>query len=362
MPRRPSLTTSPAANKLNIYLIKKAYTTFDTIIKDPIRQNKIPLSQRAVFYYNASHPGQPDWLANFFLNNPRIPANQFIVSGTSVVLVCKVSITRSHRFFAICFGGGHHHIEENAIEERFGLVTTLNMVPEDELRSIDKRVVASNPKLSREQLSKVGSATDFGIDIEHDLLHGVTGKPRIDTFGKTVTGKDGFSCSARADMNNIDSLLQQVYHHYKQQNYKTSFPWIDQLKEVKDASILRTLNDKLIELINADPEKVSLAVPDIIEWSEVVGFKYSYRKRDEPHDDLSINDFLPTLISRAPYLSTISTMALSLVGWETTKTGNISGTYFIASMPRSEFAESIIFLATANGTTLIPILLNPCTS
>lgn len=291
MPRRPS-TASPAANKLNIYLIKKGRTSFDSIVKEAIRQNKITLSPRAVFYYNASHPGQPDWIASFFLNNQRIPASQFIVSGTSAVLVCKITITSSYRYFAICFGGGHHHIEENAIEDRFGLITTLNIVSPNQLRSIDKRVVASNPKLSREQLAKVGTATDFGIDIEHDLLHGVTGRPNIDTFGKTVTGKDGFSCSARANIDNIDSLLQDLYRHYKKQDYKTSFPWIDQLKEVKDTAMLQTLNDKLIDLIKTTPDEVSLAVPDIIEWSEVVGFKYSYRKRDEANDELSIQDFL----------------------------------------------------------------------
>lgn len=281
----------PPTNKLTIYLIKGTYTTFDSIAKQ-LPHPPVVLNPDAYLYYTTSVPGPPDWLEDFFGNNQNIPHDEFVVSSTSAVLIYRVQTGASHRFFAIPFGSGRHLISDHATEERFGLIITLNIVPSDKLRSIDKRVVASNPKLSREQLAKVGSATDFGIDIERDLLHGVTGKPTITTFGKTVSGKDGFLVSARVDMTNIVQLLQECYRYFKKRSYKTTFPWIDQLKEIKDPSIVQDLNDKLVDLINTSPNEVTMAVPEIIEWNAVAGFKYSGRKRDEPKADLDLNEFL----------------------------------------------------------------------
>lgn len=281
----------PPTNKLTIYLIKGTYTNFDSIVK-PLPHPPVVLNPEAYLYYTTSVPTPPDWLQDFFGNDQNIPQDQFVVSGTSAVLIYRVQIGATQRFFAIPFGSGRHLLNDHATEESFGLITTLNMVPADQLRSIDKRVVASNPKLSREQLAKVGSATDFGIDIERDLLHGVTGKPTITTFGKTVSGKDGFLVSARVDMTNIVPLLRECYRYFKKRSYKMTFPWVDQLKEIKDPSLLQDLNDKLVDLINTSPDEVTMAVPEIIEWNALAGFKYNSRKRDEPKGDLDINEFL----------------------------------------------------------------------
>ncbi|HSZ85833.1 MAG TPA: DUF6119 family protein [Puia sp.] len=283
----------PEINKLNIYLIKEQFEQIEDFVNPDLNHVNIP--NVGTLYYAASHSHSPEWIENFFINSNAIPQDVFLVSGASALLICKVQVRNGvHRFFAIPFGSGRFLLKENRTEDRFGLITAANLAEENSLRSIDKRVVGANAKLAREQLARLGSASDFGIDIEKDLLHGITVRTNAPGFGRTLTGKDSLSVSAAVDITNVHQFLKSCFLNSRKKRYQEFFPWIDFLKEIQESELMGELNLQLVTKIKNHPDQVWMAVPEIIEWNVIAGFKYSERKRDLIFDDLDTEKFLET--------------------------------------------------------------------
>jgi len=205
----------------------------------------------------------------------------------------KIDTGKANRLFAIPFGMGRHLIQELAIENRFGLITTLNVIEASAIRSVGKRTISSNPKISLEQISRASGTDDFQINIERDLIESIAGASTYQDFGKVISGKDALSVTAKADITNIGVFLKNVFDIYNKKDYTKEFKWIDQIQEVKDQQVILILNTQLINGLNKTADiDVWLAIPEIIDWADFNGFKYSVRKRDDLIEDLDIDDYL----------------------------------------------------------------------
>jgi len=286
-------------NKLSIYLIKKNHTKHEDILKEynpPLKE--ITLEGTGTFYYGDSYTFTPSWLKKFFGAGLGDNIQIYSASAKGLLLV-NIKKNEKERTFAVTFGYGWQFLRPGVYEERFGLKTALSLIDPDNLRKISKKNMVTVPKDTSEQLSKSGVAADFGIDIEQDLLRSITGKS-IDEkkYGKTVTGKDALSLSVKIDMSSIKDFLKLCYERYLSNDYKKNFEWIDQFTEIKDVELVDELNSKLIEnLKNNNLDKTWMAVPEIVDWEYVSGFKYSQRKAEELKDDIDIATFLSSLSS-----------------------------------------------------------------
>ena len=202
-----------------------------------------------IFYYGDSHSSEPSWVRKFFggsfdNSSENNKLNIFTASSKAVLLV---SVEK--RLFALAFGYGHTLLNPGVCEERFGLKVALNVIDSENVRSIDKQNMSVTPKFSKEQITKDGTFADFGIDIEQDLIQGITGKSKNESFGKTVTGKDSLSVSVKVDHMDIKSFLETCYEQYNSDDYKKNFGWIDQISAIKDPTIIEEFDSKLIERI-----------------------------------------------------------------------------------------------------------------
>src|SRR3984957_11587196 len=131
---------SDKTNRLNICLIKPAYTRFDRIVEADTESHEI--EDVGTFYLEASHPGPPDWLKNFF--GPTFRARLPLVSSSAKgVLLVRIRHKEANHIFALGFGFGRSLLKEDVIEERFGLKVVLNTVDPESLRSIDKTALGS---------------------------------------------------------------------------------------------------------------------------------------------------------------------------------------------------------------------------
>lgn len=281
-------------NKLNIYLIKSTFKDYDSITEignDP-EIKKVVLGEVGIFYYKPSLSHAPEWLVTFFNNHPSINPSIFFGSGTKAVLISKIINRNKKFFFAIPFGSGRFLLKDNCIEERFGLITSLNLLEAKSIRALDKRTLSTNPKNSREQIAKASEAVDFQIDFEKDLLQSITGKSLDKSFGNIVTGKEALRVSAKVDISNLSPFLHKCLNTYEKKDYQINFGWIDQISEIKIPELINKLNEKLLEKIRKKDETVWLAVPDLIDWEDFKGFKYSMKKKDPLHDDLEIEALL----------------------------------------------------------------------
>ncbi|AYL94249.1 TIGR04141 family sporadically distributed protein [Mucilaginibacter celer] len=283
------------SNKLKLYLIKDEYNEFDTVVKDP----SSPGLHRAVIpgvgtlYYKDSYAQTPAWIGDFFCNHEAINPSAFKVANTQAVLLVKLKAGKTDRIFGIPFGMGRHLMKELAVESRFGLITTLNVIEASAIRSVGKRTISSNPKISIEQISRASGTDDFQINIERDLIESIAGASAYQDFGKVISGKDALSVTAKADVRNIGDFLKKVFDIYNKKDYTKEFKWIDQIREVKDQQILSILNGLLISGLNGTTRVDAwLAIPEIIDWADFNGFKYSARKKDDLIEDLDIEDYL----------------------------------------------------------------------
>ena len=103
--------------------------------------------------------------------------NIFTASSKAVLLASV-----EDRLFVLAFGYGRALLNPGICEERFGLKVALNVVDSENVRSIDKQNMSVTPKFSKEQITKDGTFADFGIDIEQDLIQGITGKSKKREF------------------------------------------------------------------------------------------------------------------------------------------------------------------------------------
>lgn len=275
-------------NRLSIYLIKDECSTPNKIIEDFEHVKQEVLDSDTTLYYSNSGNYTPKWVETFFGSSTadRLKPNLFS-AYVSAVLVTKLIVAGKQKTFAVAFGlGGWHMLVAGCYEERFGLMCTLNLVSPNTLRSIEKSSLGLAPKQSQEQVSQEGEIGDFGIDIEQDLIRSVTGKCKDKDLGSTVTGKDSLHVSAKTDLSNVKSMLSKYYLAYESVDYKQDFGWVDYVAEVKDPVLVERLHGLLdAQLASGPSDKIWLAVPDVIEWSDVSGFYYQ-NNRGQVYGDL----------------------------------------------------------------------------
>ena len=212
-----------------------------------------------------------------------------------IVLIKINTSSTEYRYFAIPFGIGFHLLNPDVIEERFGLKVALNAMDEKMMKSIDKKNMSNVPKHAREQISINSEVESFGIDIEQDLILGVTGNSKESDFGKIITGKDSLCISVNNNIKDVEAILKKIYDYYLKDEYKTNFGWIDYIKECKDKSTISLLDNTLIKNIRSKTiETIWMAVPEIIEWADVDGFKYP-KCKDYLFEDITLHNLYDTI-------------------------------------------------------------------
>jgi len=295
------------SNKLSVYLIKDEYTKPKEIIKkaDELKSEDVLLDNQRIgtLFYGDSHLTEPSWIKKFFgdsfentfQSDDGKDLKKLFNASSKAVLLIELDIGDTTKIFALAFGYGWTLLTPGTYEERFGLRTTLNVVDPNKLRRIDKKSMTAAPKDTTEQLSRAGVAADFGIDIEQDLIMAISGKSKIETFGKTVSGKDSLSVSVNVDLKNIRDFLKECYRQYSSDEYKKNFAWIDQIVEVRNPKLVESLNNQLVQKIKDENlENLWMAVPEIVDWHNLEGFSYQGKKEDLK-DDIDIHGFLESL-------------------------------------------------------------------
>ena len=221
------------------------------------------------------------------------------VKSTGAVLIVKAK----HRHFALTFGQGRFILNQDMIEERFGLLATLNSLEANALRSIDKRTFDAVDQNSRVQVGLTSSASDFGVDIERDLIKGIVGYPKsADLLGRRMSGSDALTVSREINLGTIRKALAAYLRAYESEAYKNHFAWIDQIHQVRKKGHLAAVLDELLlaklAAIKAQGGKGGdcwLAAPDVLDWDVVEGFRYTQSKGDGYQTDMHLLGFFATV-------------------------------------------------------------------
>jgi uncharacterized protein (TIGR04141 family) len=184
-------------------------------------------------------------------------------------------------------------------EEGYGTRVSLGAVDPNSIRSLDKKSFDAISQHTRQQADRGASTAEYGLDLEQDFVRAVTGTPRDTSLGSRITGMDALAVTAKVALSDLPSLLLRHLELYSSRAYREHFPWIDQIAEVTDKALLPQLDELLVSAVRAEGAgKLWLAIPQIVDWSDIGGFKYTSRADEEPHEDLDLATFLETVRDR----------------------------------------------------------------
>jgi uncharacterized protein (TIGR04141 family) len=276
---------------LAIYLARDGFEKPGAAIKNIDRLRTFPIADgrtRLGTLYVATRASQPPRWGKFF--HPQVKAADLgRVSSTAAVF----HIVVDGRAFLLAFGQGRHLLERNCYEERFGLLVTLNSIGENRVRSIDKQTLDTIGRHTRVQASREATPSEFGLDIEQDLLRVITGTPVDSSLGKTLSGLDSLHTLARVNLDALPTLLSMYLGQFSKDTYKTTFPWVDHIATVKDALLKGDLDAQMLaEIAAGRTDKCWLAVPEPIEWERIAGFRYAKSSRRALVHDVSFQTFI----------------------------------------------------------------------
>lgn len=283
---------------ITIYLLRESVGTPDDAVVVGVDKHVIAdgKSEYGVLFTKKNPPKPPKWSRLFsdYVDIRKLGS----VQSTSAAFIVKVD----GRLFAVTFGQGRFILKAEAFEERFGLLVTLNSVPADALRSIDKRTFVDDQN-SRVQTSQAAAALQFGVDIERDLIRGIVGRPEKSELGRKLAGADALTVTIDVEIPKLRPLLRRYLKAFESTNYREIFPWVDQVRQLRPkVALAQTLNEKLVEKLQIAwankgmVEDCWLAVPDIVDWSIVNGFKFTQSKKEGVASDLH----LPGLVLQFP--------------------------------------------------------------
>lgn len=275
----------PSKNKLSIFMIKDGFDEDEDIIEN--FSHSVLIDGVGTVYWDNSHVDIPQWVDSFFGGN--INTDNIFTANARAVLLVRVPVQHNdlEKIFAVTMGYGKNMLKVNVTEERFGLKVILNTIKPDSLRRINKVNIGGNQKLSNEQLPLESDISDFGFDINRDLVSNISGVSDDENYVTgLLTGGCMLSLTATVDITNIVDFLKKTYEKHRLDTYKYYFSWIDQIQPVKDTRLVERLDSNLITAINESSVNVWMAVPEIINWEEVRGFKYKGR---DVYDDIDIS-------------------------------------------------------------------------
>lgn len=288
--------------KSPIILLKEGVTedkALDLDVEGQVKQVDVDLDGKRLgllaIKQTPEHP--PHW-AQFFADAVDLKRRNVRNASVSAVFLTRAS----NRLFAISFGHGRHLLDPNTIEERFGLRVTLNSVNPDELRAVDVTTLDANPMHGKRQPSQAATLGEFGLNLDQDLLRGVTGKPIEESLGTQMTGTDSLSVRVRTDLGSLQKLLSKYLAKSKEEKYRERFAWVDHIAEVRDSALQQKLFNKLIDELGAGGTHIWAAIPSVIEWTAFDYFRFGTYASDMEHDDITLERLLQAMGDDVPTL------------------------------------------------------------
>jgi len=283
-----------SAESLTIFLAKDGISDPSSLLKSTAGLKAFKIKddggELGTLYIQPRKSHVPRW-AEFFRG--QVDEKEFgRAASAAAVLVVPVEA----RTVLLTFGQGRHIVDPQSVEDRFGRRVSLNSIAEDRVRSIDKQNFETLGRLTRVQSSKESRPADLGLDTDEDLVRTLTGAPKTEALGKALSGVDSLHAMVAVDLHSLRKLLLDYVKQFGKDSYKKTFPWADHITAVSNSELIDALDDLMLARINAkDFERCWLAVPEPINWSTVLGFRFRRGAKQPIHYDISFETFLATV-------------------------------------------------------------------
>lgn len=284
----------PRQEKLVWSLLKADHTRDDVLSSAAdVSEHTVPaLTTRTPSLFVKSSAPHPPWWVNYLRPNVKGGLVGLLTASSGAVLVVEAA----DRIFALTFGVGRYLLNADAFESDFGLKVVLNTVAPNQLKSVDAKTIDDTVLHTRRDVSRDSSLSAFGLDVSRDLLRAVTGTPRDDALGPRVTGSDSLGIFTRLQVRELPVLGKRLLEAYQSETYKENFDFVDFLRPEKSVVRIQKLEELLIKALQGEQlSDIHLAAPELLDWSDVAGFRLSTQPTRAPLDsDPRITTYLGT--------------------------------------------------------------------
>jgi uncharacterized protein (TIGR04141 family) len=180
------------------------------------------------------------------------------------------------RCFALSFGHVFHNLKEASYEYDFGLRVTLNSLDPLRLKSTDVLEPGASRR-RRTQLPIESDLTFFDFDRDSTVLKSLTGKVKDEYkhLFRHATGASNLRMSSNIQSSELIELCGNLLTIYKSEEYKKTFPDIQNIIPVRDPTLIQELDEKLIAAVRSKDESLNLTVPDLINYDDNVYASFS---------------------------------------------------------------------------------------
>ena len=219
----------------------------------------------------------PNW-AKFLSHYTADGIANLRTQSCSAVMLIEVGKAKKKRLFALCFGQGHHALDDDAIQRGFGLRVVLNSVSRGKLRTLDSASLDTTVMQRRVQASRDSDLSAFDLDASRNLLRLASGTPKSGDFAKALAGKDALHLRAVVAPEKLAEHCVRALKLYEATDYKVDFAFIDYVQPVGERVLTEELDAvafaDLKSMVAGNPSDLHLAIPDIL--SPDAGFEIGY--------------------------------------------------------------------------------------
>lgn len=317
--------------KLNVFLGKEGNHRESLIRKfeDGIL-NAVEVTN-GTFFYKEVKGSVPVWVENLF--GTELQGKNLENKTIQAVYLLEVEVKKDYnRFFAITFGLGRNLLNLEKFEEDFGLITTLNLVNENDLRSLDTNTLGNGAMKHFIQIGHSSNLNDFGIDLEKDLVKNLSGKLSSERGvgdAKSISGKQSVLLSSTVNLLQIPDILKELYSYYQSKEYEKRFPGMNNAKLITTNDRIEYLDNRALRLFNGDLDEennIELSFPEFKRDHEVGSFRFG--SSNNLHEELDLKELKADLNSmlkgRLPTIQTLKNIPIQFISDEGGQLGRSS--------------------------------------
>ncbi len=291
------------SRNFSVYLLKHGFDP-DNALKDEHKLKRleeddtnIPIG--GVMYYGQS-PIQSPWWKTYWGVNQELKQ-----SSVGAIVFLPVN----DRWFAVTFGSSYHNLKEKSYEYDFGIRTTLNSLDPEKIKSTDL-LVPETAKRQRIQIPNASNLTYFDFNKDESIVKRLTGavKEEYADLIRNATGSTSLKFATACEPNELVDLCSRLLVIYSLRDYEDSFPDLQNITPVKDPDLISLLEVKLLEDYRNSSLNLTLAIPEIIDYS--TNFKIKYRgayRMSEEFDDVYIGNYRSYLNERGVEVDEVAT-------------------------------------------------------
>ncbi len=210
-----------------------------------------------------------------------------------IILKCNTS----KRYFILTYGYARYIVKFEYVERSFGLKVAANCVDPSTINLMETLSTEHNFQKTTKQFPKSRNYNEYGVDNDFETLKKIIGKGKIKIGDQTkdlsikLSGSSSLNLSLPHSINNINSVLNDIYKNYEKDDYKSNgFSWIDNIEYVTKESDVLDLDNKVIQALKDIKKRKSIYLAE----STSIGIKYFVkgdRKKNEI-TDISIDTII----------------------------------------------------------------------